>query len=221
MEQGQAFCIIAGDEKVLKLIERIWRIQLNIESLKRVFVALKRVWDEFQKQEDQRDSLFLEALTFYSVVEYTKCFNSDFSDKLDSNVFSDALPDNASPSDLSEREFHNLVMNYRNMHLAHAGRLLKVSETGGIKLANGDFGIGAIVATRSYREEFYFYSGLNALAVKALSEAQRRALAAQQKLMDLIRNGEAKITDEILNIIPIPESLTPREMWGLPPRTRS
>ncbi len=91
MSSGQPLCKITGDEKVEKLKERIWRIHLNFGSLERTLQTLKRIWDEFQKPEEQRDEMLLEALTFYAVVEYTKCFNSDLSDKLDPSIYSDQL----------------------------------------------------------------------------------------------------------------------------------
>lgn len=218
MSDLQSLCKIKGDSKIEKMKERIWRIHLNIGSLGRALETLKRVWNEFQKAEDQRDIMLLESLTFYAVVEYTKCFNSELSDKLDPNIFSDYLPDSAGPADLSEREFHGLVMNYRNMHLVHSDKLLKVADTGGIRFPNSDFGIGPIIATRSYREELEFYGALNSLVKKALEEATRRQNVAQQRLMDSIKVGEAVITDEEIQIVPISSNLTPRELWGLPPR---
>lgn len=218
MNNGQPLCKIAGDMKIEKMKERIWRVHLNVGSLERVLQVLKRVWDEFQKPETQQDAMLLEALTFYAVVEYTKCFNSELSDKLDPNIFSDYLPDSASPADLSEREFHGLVMNYRNMHLVHSDKLLKIADTGGIKFPNGDFGTGPVTATRSYREDFAFYNALNSLTTKALDEANRRASVVQQRLNEAIKAGDATIIDEEIQLVPISSTQTPREMWGLPPR---
>lgn len=88
MNSGQQFCRITGDAKIEKLKERIWKIQLNVGSLENVLKVLVRIGGEFQKSQDQRDSMILESLTFYAVVEYTKCFNSDFSDTLDPSIFS-------------------------------------------------------------------------------------------------------------------------------------
>lgn len=218
MSGGQALCRIKGDAKIEKMKERIWRIHLNVGSLDRTLQTLKRVVDELQKAEYLRDGMLLEALTFYAVVEYTKCFNSELSDKLDPSIFSDHLPDSAGPADLSEREFHSLVMNYRNMHLVHSDKLLKVADTGGIKLSNNDFGVGPVTATRSYHEGLAFYGALNALATKALEETNRRIAATKQRLMESIKSGEAIITDEEIKLVPISASSTPREMWGLPPR---
>jgi hypothetical protein len=218
MDQNQSLCKISGNHKVDKIKERIWRIHLNVGSLGRTLNVLKRVWDEFQKEENQRDEMLLESLTFYAVVEYTKCFNSELSDKLDPSIFSDDLPEGAGPADLSEREFHGLVMNYRNMHLVHSDKLLKVAETGGVKLPNNDFGVGPVTATRSYREDLAFYGALNSLATKALEETVRRIGSTQQKLMEMIKAGEATITDETIKLMPVSDALTPREMWELPPR---
>ncbi len=219
MENQNSLCKIKGDQKIEKIKERIWRIHLNVGSLERTLHTLKRIWDEFQKPADQQDGMILEALTFYAVVEYTKCFNSELSDKLDPVIFSDQLPQNPDPAQLSEREFHNLIMNYRNMHLVHSDRLLKVADTGGIKLVNSDFAVGPLTATRSYREDTHFYGALNALVTKALGETSKRIQVAQQKLIDAIKSGEAIITDEPIQLIPISDQATPREMWGLPPRT--
>lgn len=219
MENQNSLCKIKGDQKIEKIKERIWRIHLNVGSLERTLHTLKRIWDEFQKPADQQDGMMLEALTFYAVVEYTKCFNSELSDKLDPVIFSDQLPQNPDPAQLSEREFHNLIMNYRNMHLVHSDRLLKVADTGGIKLVNSDFAVGPLTATRSYREDIHFYGALNALVTKALGETSKRIQVAQQKLIDAIKSGEAIITDEPIQLIPISDQATPREMWGLPPRT--
>lgn len=219
MENQNSLCKIKGDQKIEKIKERIWRIHLNVGSLERTLHTLKRIWDEFQKPADQQDGMILEALTFHAVVEYTKCFNSELSDKLDPVIFSDQLPQNPDPAQLSEREFHNLIMNYRNMHLVHSDRLLKVADTGGIKLVNSDFAVGPLTATRSYREDIHFYGALNALVTKALGETSKRIQVAQQKLIDAIKSGEAIITDEPIQLIPVSDQATPREMWGLPPRT--
>lgn len=218
MSDGQALCKIKGDIKIEKMKERIWRIHLTVGCLERTLQTLKRVWDEFQKPEQQRDVMLLEALTFYAVVEYTKCFNSELSDKLDPSIFSDHLSDPAGPDEISEREFHGLVMNYRNMHLVHSDKLLKVADTGGIKLPNNDFSVGPVTATRSYREDLAFYGSLNALVTKALEEAIRRISATQQRLMESIKVGEAVITEDEIKLVPISSNSTPREMWGLPSR---
>jgi hypothetical protein len=186
MNQDQSLCKISGSQKVEKIKERIWRIHLNVGSLERTLKSLKRVWDEFQKPENQRDEMLLESLTFYAVVEYTKCFNSELSDKLDPSIFSDHLPNSAGPAELSEREFHSLVMNYRNMHLVHSDQLLKVADTGGMKLPNNDFGVGPVTAIRSYREDLAFYSAMNSLATKALEETYRRLSISQQKRIYLV-----------------------------------
>lgn len=218
MRQGQPLCVISGDQKIEKLKEKIWRIQLSVGSLQQTLEILKRIWDEFQKPDDQRDVMFLESLTFYAVVEYTKCFNSELAEKLDPTIFNDNLPENPTPADLSAREFHGLIMNYRNMHLVHSDRLLKVAETGGMKLPDGDFGVGPVTATRSYREDLSFYGGLNSLATTALQEALRRREVAQQRLITAIKAGDAIITDQAVQLVPISGQMTPREMWGLPPR---
>lgn len=218
MDQTKSLCKISGTQAVEKLKERIWRIQLNVGSLERTQDGLKRVRDEFQKMENQRDEMLLESLTFYAVVEYTKCFNSELSDKLDPNIFSDNLPDNAGPAELSEREFHKLIMNYRNMHLVHSDKLLKVADTGGMKFQNNEFGVGPVTATRCYREDLAFYGALNSLAEKALKETVRRLNVAQLRLIEAIKSGEATITDEAITLMPVSDTLTPREMWGLPPR---
>ncbi|MCM2282918.1 MAG: hypothetical protein NDI61_13845 [Bdellovibrionaceae bacterium] len=219
MDQSQSLCKISGNQKVEKLKERIWRIHLNVGSLERTLRTLKRVWDEFQKTENRRDEMLLESLTFYAVVEYTKCFNSELSDKLDPSIFSDHLPSTAGSTDLSEREFHSLVMNYRNMHLVHSDKLLKVADTGGMKLPNSEFAVGPVTATRSYREDLAFYGAMNSLAKKALEETSRRLSTAQQRLMEAIKAGEAIITDETIKLMPVSDTLTPREMWGLPSRS--
>ncbi len=215
MNEGQPFCKITGDQKIEKIKEKIWRIQLSVSSLEQTLRTLQRVWDEFQKPEADRDLMLLEALTFYAVVEYTKCFNSDLSEKLDPNIFNDQLPERSEPSTLSQREFHGLIMNYRNMHLVHSDRLLKVAETGGVILSNGEFGVGPVVVFRSYREDLAFYSSLNSLAATALQEAVRRRESAQQRLIDWISAGDAKITDEEIHLMPISDQISPREMWGL------
>jgi hypothetical protein len=218
MSNGSPLCKIKGDAKIEKIKERIWRIHLNVGSLERTLKTLTRVWDEFQKPECQRDKMLLESLTFYAVVEYTKCFNSELSDKLDPNIFSDSLPDDANPSDLSEREFHRLVMNYRNMHLVHCDQLLKIADTGGMKLPNNNFGVGPVTAIRNYREDLAFYAALSALTKKSLEETFHRLNIAQQRLVDAIKSGDAIITDEAIKLIPISNTITLREMWGLPPR---
>ena len=163
--------------------------------------------------------MLLEALTFYAVVEYTKCFNSDLGDKLDLGICEDNLPINPGPADLSAREFHTLIMKYRNEHLVHSDRLLKVADTGGMKFSTGDYAVGSVVATRSYREGVSFYGSLNSLTTTALQEAIKRREAGQQRLMAALKTGEAIVSDETIQLMPISDELTPREMSGLPPRS--
>lgn len=220
MQKEQPICKISGSETVEHIKKRMWRIQLNLATLEKVQKTIARINLELSKPEGQRDYEIIEAFTCYAVIEYTKCFNSDISDKLNDSIFSDFLPPEASPNDLSEREFHNLIMNYRNQHLAHSGKLLKVADAGGIKLPNGNFVVSAVVATRSYQEESAFYNGLNALTSKAHLESNRRLSDASKKLIEKINEGEASITNEPIQLVPISDQITPREMWDLPQRSR-
>jgi hypothetical protein len=209
MQGGNPMCKITGDQK---------RIQLNVGSLEEALGVVQRIYREFQKPEAERDTMLLDAMTCYAVVLYTKCFNSDLSDKLDPQIFSDDLPDSATPADLSEREFHSMVMNYRNLHLVHSDKLLKIADTGGVTLPGGQFGVGPVVASRVFREEQGFYGGLNSLVTKALTETKRRMENAQGKLSSAVSSGVARITDDPIQLMPVSDILTPREMWGLPPR---
>lgn len=82
MNTGQHLCKITGDVKIEKMKQRIWKIQLNIGSLENTLKVLSRIAVEFKQPQEQRDKMTLESLTCYAVIEYTKCFNSDFSDFL-------------------------------------------------------------------------------------------------------------------------------------------
>jgi hypothetical protein len=220
MNNEQFLCKIIGDDQIDKLKKRLWRIQLNVGSLENALHTLQRIYNEFQKPQDQPDGMLLEAFTCYSVVLYTKCFNSDLSDKLDSSIFDDTLSESAAPDQLSEREFHNMVMNYRNMHLVHCDALLKVADTGGFKFSDENFAVAPIVASRIFQENASFYQGLNSLAVKALNTTKNRLEAAQNKLIEAIKSGQGTISNEHIQMIPISDKITPRELWGLPPRSK-
>ena len=206
MNQLHSLCKINGHQAVEKIKERMWRIQLNVDSLQRVQNVLRRVWDEHQKQENQRDEMLLESLTFYAVVEYTKCFNSKLSEKLDPNCLSDQLPENAQSVDLSEREFHSLIMNYRDMHLVHSDNLLKIADTGAFEISQNEYGSMSVIATRCYREDLAFYGALNALTSKAMEAATKRLESCRQKLNELILTGKATVTHEPIQLMPVSDT---------------
>lgn len=218
MSAGHPLCKITGSERVERMKERIWRIQLVIECLERSLQALKRLADEFEKPEEVRDEMVLESLTLYSVIQYAMCFESDLTEKLDAEIFSASLPSSNGSNVFSEREFHTLIMNYRKMHLAHSDQLLTISETGGIKLQDNDFGVGQVTAFRPYQEGPAFYESLHLLVAKSLEESRRRISTAQQQLMEAIQAGEAVITDEEIALIPTQDK-NPRGLWGLPSRS--
>lgn len=150
-----------------------------------------------------------------AVIGYTRCFNSKFSRPLDHSIFDNTLPGGQSPSpqDMTERMFHNLIMNYRDKHIAHSDDFLKAGTVGGCRQGDS-YGVAPVLAGRVPHEDRAFYEGLHRLVIKAHRVASERLNDLNTRLLQHLQEGTARLTDQPSQVTPIPLEVDPLTMWG-------
>ncbi len=158
-------------------------------------------------------------MTVCAIVSYSRCFNSSFSytlspDFFDNTTLSSRATESAEEKEITERMFHNLVMNYRNKHIAHSDDFLKSGTVGACRFGNA-FAIAPLIASRIPQEDVSFYNSLGRLTSKALGNVEARLKSAQEKLLSLLQSGQAKISNRESKLVPIPLEVGALEMWGL------
>lgn len=160
----------------------------------------------------------LEAVTAYIIVIYGRCFNSKFNLPPPLRGIQDNLPEGAKEEELSASEFHQLLINYRNGHIAHADDFLKKYEVGGCLTHEGQIGVVPLIASRVPLEEKSFYTSIQKISSKLLINSQKRQTKFFNEIVEHIKSGNVTITKEPLAIIPIPSDQTTRNIWNLPER---
>lgn len=201
---------IIGSVRVEKIKEQILRASITLQDLS----YSVRTINYLCRHLNNADDIVIESLTANAVVAYTRCFNSEFSYSLSADIFENSLPAETSAGQISERQFHYLIMNYRNKHIAHSDNFLKAMTVGGA-LINGQYAVGPITAVRVLKEEMDFYHSLSRLAAKAQEVVSDRLSNLQNKLTELLQTGEATLSSESASITPIPLGVSPQELWGL------
>jgi len=154
--------------------------------------------------------------TATSIIYYASCFNTN-NDLiiLDKSVFSDEAKNNDPNSDqLSEREYHQLIMNYRNRILAHnlnfAGGLMDV----GVVQFKEAYEVITLCTSRAPIESLNFYNAFENLINKSISALQNKNEKITKRIQMHIMDGNIVISDEEIALIPIPDIPT-KKFWGL------
>lgn len=205
---------IIGPAQVEQIKLQILRAHITNQDLA---YCLRTIEYLIQTLRRPTDNVVIESLTANAVISYTRCFNSEFSFSLSADIYENVLPSGSSSDQVTERQFHNLIMNYRNKHIAHSDDFLKAMIVGGVNL-NGEYGVGPITAIRVLHEDENFYTSIGRLAQKAIQVVATRSNGLQQKLIELLQAGTATLTTEDATITPIPLGISPQELWGLSER---
>ena len=72
-----------------------------------------------------------------------------------------------------------------------------------------------LISMRAPREDKIFYASLIRLTEKAHRHASSRLEDLQKKLLGMLIEKEAQITNVASHVVPIPLDVDPLEMWGL------
>jgi hypothetical protein len=201
---------IEGNKKVKSIIRRIEQLQLSIINLEQVQKVLSTVINNYQPFTEQQ---ILPSFTIDAIITYAKCFVDGNGFKISHTLFNNGLRPEAASNEISERDFHNLIMNYRHKHLAHSDTLLTVIGVGGCKFDDGRIAVGPVVGLRVPIEDIIFYKNFTLLVIKAKQHLLPQLQHGLNELTALIQQGEAKITNEILEFKPISDDA--KKTWGL------
>lgn len=201
---------IKGDNNVKSLIIRLGKMQLtitNLEQAERVLNTITHNYQQFAKQQ------ILSSFTIDAIMSYARCFIDGYGFKLSHSIFNNNLRPQAASNEITERDFHNLIINYRHKHLGHSDILLTVVGVGACKLDNEVIAVSPVVCSRVPHEDIEFYKDHLKLVIKAKQHLQPQLLRGLNELKTLIENGDAEITTEVLEFTPIPNDA--KKMWGL------
>lgn len=211
------FFKISGNDQVEKIKKQILRLMITKSDLETTDQVLHSIVNLIDTNTPDI-SRAIQSMTVHAIISYTRCFNSAYSFPLNHDIYNDTFEQKTPPrvgeQEVSERMFHSLIMNYRNKHIAHSDDFLKSGEVGGAQTEHG-FGIAPFIASRVPHEGRDFYCSLGRLTQKASAKIQERLNEAQQKLLTMLQNGTARITDEPANVTPIPLEVNVLNMWGL------
>jgi hypothetical protein len=218
MESKVIFFEIDGDRQVEKIKKQILRLFITKQDLEATTHTLAEII-KLLRQPTQVSPVVIQSMTVCAIISYSRCFNSSFSYTLSPNFFDNTTLTNratesADEKEITERMFHNLVMNYRNKHIAHSDDFLKSGTVGARRLGN-DFAIATLIASRVPQEDISFYNSLSRLTSKALGHVEARLKSAQEKLLSRLQSGQAKISNRESKLVPIPLEVDALEMWGL------
>lgn len=209
------FKVLRFPPKLRGLKDRYLKSQVTIGDLEKLLELSKRAVEMCEINNSDAD---LEALTAYIIIIYGRCFNSKFNLPPPQRGLRDELPEGAKEDTLTEAEFHQLLLNYRNGHIAHADDFLKKYEVGGCITGDGQIGIVPLIAARVPIEDRNFYIGVHKVVSKWLTNSQERQKKFFNEIVAYIESGTIIVTDEPLKITPIPSNESPRTMWNLPER---
>lgn len=218
MESQVVFFEIDGDRQVEEIKKQILRLLITKQDLEATTNTLVEII-RLLRQPTPVSAVVIQSMTVCAIVSYSRCFNSSFSytlspDFFDNTNLTNGVTESANEKEITERMFHNLVMNYRNKHIAHSDDFLKSGTVGACRLGN-DYGIAPFIASRVPHEDISFYNSLGRLTSKALGQVEARLKSAQEKLLSLLQNGQAKISNRESKLVPLPLEVDTLEMWGL------
>lgn len=208
-----SFYKITGNSSIESIKKQLLRSQCTHADLNEALSVVLLLKTILQNQTE--NSQIIPSLTVHAIVSYSRCFNSSYSFPLDPNIFDDKIEgDPGRDGAISERRFHYLIMNYRNKHIAHSDDFLKAGDVGGAFI-NSEFGIAPLLARRVPHEDLNFYNCLERLCRKALLKLEDRIHKTSNKLIECLKSGDAQLTTEELQVVPIPLNINAKEMWGL------
>jgi hypothetical protein len=156
--------------------------------------------------------------TIAAITYYCSCFNEN-EDLiiLDESIFSDKENNHDIYSNqLSEREYHKLIMNYRNRIIAHnvnfAGGLMDVGV-----FFDGSYKVIPLNTKRVPLESINFYNAFENLVNKSLISLESKQEKVCNKLEKYISENKIIITNEEIQLMPIPRDdiLPNKKFWGL------
>lgn len=212
-----AFYKIDGDEQIQTIKRKIVALVATTTDLEQALSFVNFIIKNYNDLKMEKNHILLAALTSNAIVAYARCFISGFSHTLDHSLFNDTLTENSTSDQISERDFHRLIMNYRKKHIAHTDDFMKAYDVGGSYI-NENLALLPTYATRITIEEPDFYQTLQKLAMKALEQSKKKKQLKIDKLITLINEGKGKLTTEEMKLTPIASDITPQEMWGLHPK---
>lgn len=218
MNNGQtAFYEIAGDDQVEKIKKQILRLMVTQQDLGMTDSVLKEILN-LLNQGTQINQVIIQSMTVCAIISYTRCFNSSYSFPLSPDIYDSSISDlaheNTNETQISEKQFHFLIMNYRNKHIAHSDDFLKSGIVGG-GIIGGEYAVAPLIASRVPFEDKNFYNSMGRLNSKALAQVGNKLQQAQEKLIEFLKSGKATITTNQATLTPLPLKVDALKMWGL------
>ncbi len=165
------------------------------------------------------ESLIIESMTCLSIVAYARCFGSSgLGYAISKSIYDHDLEkiehdQIIGQANVTEREFHDSIMNYRNKHIAHSDDFLKSFDVGGCYDGDNNIGLGPVCAFRTLTENREFYRNLQKLANKALNHIQIKMNIDTQEIIKSIQNKECVITNDNIQLMPVKSDAL--KMWGI------
>ncbi len=203
------FCKIQGDERVNKAIINAKKFQFTFLNLNEVETILNAI---IKNLEHYKSEQVLSSLTKDAIITYAKCFIDGYGYRLSHSLFDDKLRPDAFANEITERDFHNLVMNYRHKHIAHSDTLLTEIDIGACWLENGILAVCPVIVSRISTEDIDFYSNFRKLVMTAKQKLDSQMQYISNELTTLIQNGNGQVTNEVLKLKPVRDV---KSMWGL------
>ncbi|MBS1960411.1 MAG: hypothetical protein JST80_13120 [Bdellovibrionales bacterium] len=212
-----AFYEITGDDQVEKIKKQILRLMVTQQDLGMTESVLKETLN-LLNQGDQINQVIIQSMTVCAIISYTRCFNSSYSYPLSPDIYDSSISGpataNADETQVSEKQFHFLIMNYRNKHIAHSDDFLKSGIVGGAMIGD-EYAVAPLIASRVPSENKNFYNSMGRLNSKALAHVGNKLKQTQDKLLELLKSGKATITAKEATLTPIPLEVDALKMWGL------
>ena len=212
-----AFYEISGDEQVEKIKKQILRLMVTQQDLGMTDSVLKEILALLSKG-TTINQIIIQSMTVCAVISYTRCFNSSYSFPLSPDIYDNSIsgpaPVNTNETQITEKQFHFLIMNYRNKHIAHSDDFLKSGAVGG-GIIGGEYVVAPLIASRVPFEDSNFYNSMGRLNSKALVQVGNKLKQAQDKILEFLKSGRATITTKEATLTPIPLEVDTLKMWGL------
>lgn len=156
---------------------------------------------------------FIELLTIEAVMLYSRCFKSSFAGRMDGQIFNHILQGGVE-NEVTEREFHKMIISIRDKAIAHTDDFLLVSEVG-VVTNNDEKSFSFLSAKRRTIEDQNFYQQFSMLTDKATTHLKNEIEDLSVILREFLNLNQIEETDIDLQLIPIPDNVSARRMWGL------